>query len=166
MRMRNIQMLYGLSTSKTHIAGETIMFNFLFGGKQKLELIRELLEKRMREEGFDDIDSRLQVKQLGKMELMGAPEGAIVTIVETVMKSQRQGASLAQILSSIENHRSSLGSDHQGFSEIIEMARGPQAGESVGMYCLYRLNIEHPGRVSPEQCLSALNQCAQEISSW
>jgi hypothetical protein len=66
MRMRNIQMLYGLSTSKTHIAGETIMFNFLFGGKQKLELIRELLEKRMREEGFDDMDSRLQVKQLGK----------------------------------------------------------------------------------------------------
>ena len=41
------------------------MFDFIFGGKRKLELIRELLEQRMKEEGFDDIDSRLRVKELG-----------------------------------------------------------------------------------------------------
>ena len=57
------------------------MFDFAFGGKRKLELIRELLEQRMREEGFDDMDSRLQVKQLGKLQLLGTPEGGIVTIV-------------------------------------------------------------------------------------
>jgi len=142
------------------------MFDFVFGGKRKLELIRELLEQRMREQGFDDMDSRLRVKELGKLQLLGTPEGGIVTIVETVIKSQRQGALLASILSSIENHRKSLGSDPHEFAEIINMARGPQAGASVGAYCFYRLNIEHPGRVSVEQCMRALDQCAQEIASW
>lgn len=118
------------------------MFDFIFGGKRKLELIRELLEQRMREEGFDDMDSRLRVKELRKLQLLGTPEGGIVTIVETVIKSQRQGALLASILSSIENHRKALGSDPQEFAEIINMASGPQAGDSVGAYCYYRLNIE------------------------
>lgn len=142
------------------------MFDFIFGGKRKLELIRELLEQRMREEGFDDMESRLRVKELGNMQLLGTPEGAIVTIVETVVKSQRQGALLASILSSIENHRKTLGSNPHEFAEIIDMARGPEAGASVGVYCYYRLNIEHPGRVSVEQCMSALTQCAPEIASW
>ena len=142
------------------------MFDFIFGGKRKLELIRELLEQRMREEGFDDMDSRLQIKGLGNIQLIGTPEGGIVTIVETVIKSQRQGALLASILSSIENHRKNLGSDPQEFAEIINMARGSEAGDSVGAYCYYRLNIEHPGIVSIEQCMRALSQCAQEIASW
>ncbi|ATI03144.1 MULTISPECIES: hypothetical protein [Cycloclasticus] len=142
------------------------MFDFMFGGKRKLELIRELLEQRMREEGFDDMDSRLKVKELGKLQLIGTPEGAIVTIVETVVKSQRQGALLSQILASIENHRKSLGSDPQEFSEIMNIASGPQAGESVGIYCHYRLNLEHPGLISLEQCMKALEQCAQEIATW
>lgn len=142
------------------------MFDFIFGGKRKLELIRELLEQRMREEGFDDMDSRLRVKQLGKLQLLGTPEGGIVTIVETVITSQRQGALLASILSSIENNRKVLGSDPHDFAEIMKLASGPQAGDSVGAYCFYRLNIEHPGRVSIEQCMRALEQCAPEIASW
>jgi len=142
------------------------VFDFMFGGKRKLELIRELLEQRMRDGGFDDMGSRLKVKELGKLQLLGTPEGAIVTIVETVVKSQRQGALLNQILTSIENHRKSLGSESQEFAEIVSMASGSQAGESVGAYCYYRVNIEHPGRVSPDQCMKALNQCAQEIATW
>ena len=142
------------------------MFDFMFGGKRKLELIRELLEQRMRDEGFDDMDSRLKVKELGKLQLIGTPEGAIVTIVETVVKSQRQGALLNQILTSIENHRKALGSDPREFSEIVSMAMGPKAGGSVGAYCYYRLNIEHPGRVSPDQCTRALDQCVPEIATW
>jgi hypothetical protein len=142
------------------------MFEFVLGGKRKLALIRELLEQRMREEGFDDMDSRLRVKELGKLQLLGTPEGAIVTIVETVIKSQRQGALLASILSSIENHRKTLGFDSHEFAAIINMASGPQAGTSVGAYCFYRLNIEHPGRVSVDQCMRAMGQCAEEIGSW
>ena len=142
------------------------MFDFVFGGKRKLELIRELLEQRMREEGFDDMASRLKVKELGRLQLLGTPEGAIVTIVETVIKSQRQGALLASILSSIENHRKSLGADPQEFAEIMELARGQEAGHSVGAYCFYRLNMECPGRVSIEQCIRAIDQAAAEIASW
>jgi hypothetical protein len=142
------------------------MFDFVFGGKRKLELIRELLEQRMREQGFDDMDSRLRVKELGNMQLLGTPEGAIVTIVETVVKAQKQGALLTSILSSIENHRKTLGSNPVDFADVLDMARGPQAGESVGFYCYYRLSIEHPGRISAEQCISALDQCAPEIASW
>jgi hypothetical protein len=142
------------------------VFDFMFGGKRKLELIRELLEQRMREEGFNDMDSRLKVKELGKLQLIGTPEGAIVTIVETVIKNQRQGALLTSILSMIEDHRRALGSDVREFNEILVLAGGPQAGNSVGIYCMYRLNIEHPGRVDAEQCSRALEQCAQEIASW
>jgi len=35
------------------------MFDFILGGKRKLKLISEHLEQRMREQGFDDMDSRL-----------------------------------------------------------------------------------------------------------
>ena len=45
------------------------MFDFVFGGKQKLELIRELLEQRMRGIGFDDMDSKLQIKQMSNFQL-------------------------------------------------------------------------------------------------
>ncbi len=142
------------------------MFDFVFGGKRKLELIRELLEQRMREEGFDDMDSRLRVKQLGKLQLLGTPEGGMVTIIETVVKSQKQGALLGSILSSIENHRKTLGSDPHEFAEIMSLATGSQAGDSVAAYCLYRLSVEHPGIVSLEQCMRALEQCSPEIASW
>ncbi len=142
------------------------MFDFIFGGKRKLELIRELLEQRMREQGFDDMDSRLRIKELGNTQLLGTPEGTIVSIVETVVKSQRQGTLLTSILSSIENHRKTAGYDSYEFAKIMNMARGPQAGASVGAYCYYRLNIEYPGRVSVEQCMGALDQCVQEIASW
>jgi len=142
------------------------MFDFIFGGKRKLELIRELLEQRMRESGFDDMDSKLKVKELGRVNLIGTPEGMIVTIVESVLKMQKQGALIASILSSVEGHRKTLGSDSQKFSEIINMAKGPEAGDSIAYYCLYRLDVECPGVVTIEQCMSSLEQSANEISTW
>lgn len=69
---------------------DLIMFDFLFGGKKKLELIRELVEQRMRDVGFDDMDSRLKVKQLSNLQLMGTPEAAIVTIIEATLKMQQR----------------------------------------------------------------------------
>jgi hypothetical protein len=142
------------------------VFDFIFGGKRKMELIRELLEQRMREEGFDDLSSRLRVKELGRLQLLGTPEGAMVTIVETVMKNQRRGILLASILASIENHRRALGHDSREFSDVMKIAKGPQAGDSVGIYCYYRMCIEHPGRIAIHQCLRALDQCVEEIATW
>ena len=112
--------------------------------------------------------SRLKIKKPARLQFFRIPEAAMVTIVETVIKSQRQGALLGQILAYMENHRKSPGSDPQAFSEIMGIASGPidEAGESVGIYCCYRLNIEHPGRVSPEQGMQAVDQCALEIATW
>ena len=47
------------------------MFDIIFGGKKKLNLTRELVEQRMRSSGFDDLESRLQVKNLSNLQLLG-----------------------------------------------------------------------------------------------
>ena len=139
------------------------MFDFLFGGKRKLELIRELVEQRMRDHGFTDIDSRLKVKELGNMELMGTPEAAIVTIIETVFKMQAKGMLLGQIISQMEQHRGSLGHNADDFNEVLQVARGPDAGNAVAMYAFYRVNLEAPGRVTEDQFFNAFNQAAQVL---
>jgi hypothetical protein len=139
------------------------MFDFLFGGKKKLELIRELLEQRMRNHGFDDIKSRLKVKQLSNSELLGTPEAAIVTIIETVIKMQSQGMILSQILEAIESHRSSLGHNPEQFGTIIDLARGEDAGSAVAIYTFYRINLEAPGRVTEDQFVNAFGQATQVL---
>jgi hypothetical protein len=140
------------------------MFEFLFGGKRKLELIRELLEQRMREAGFDDLESRLKVKELNNTLLSGTPEAAIVTIVETTLKMQKQGILLFNILSAMENHRGSLGRNADTFNEILQVSRGPDAGYAVPMYIHYRVNLEAPGRMSADQIERAIAQCIQVFS--
>jgi hypothetical protein len=141
------------------------MFDFLFGGKRKLELIRELTEQRMREVGFDDMHHRIQVKQLSNLQLISTPEGTIVTILESVLKMQRQGLLLVQILNSIESHRRSTGHDPNTFAEIIALARGQNAGDSVPMYVLYRVNLEAPGRMTEDQVFSAMNHAMQILTT-
>lgn len=142
-----------------------IRFDFLFGGQRKLSLIRELLEQRMRDLGFDDMESRLKVKELGNVELMGTPEAAIVTIIETVVKLQRQGLFIGQILLSIENHRKSLEQDDLTFAEIMSVASGSaeEAGTAIPVYCFYRINLEHPGRMTEEQFGNAFMQATKEL---
>lgn len=136
------------------------MFDFLFGGKKKLELIRELLEQRMRDLGFNDMEYRLHIKQMGNMELMGSPEAAIITIVESVLKLQKHGLIIAEIIRTIEGHRKSLGQNESEFRKILAMATGSvtQAGEAVPAFCFYRLNVEQPGKMTEEQFISAFTQ--------
>lgn len=141
------------------------MFDLFFGGKRKLELIRELIEQRMRELGFDDMHHRIQLKQLSNLQLIGSPEGTIVTILEAVIKMQRQGVLLVQILNSLENHRKSTGQDSHVFADIIETARGPNAGESVPMYVLYRVEVEAPGRMTEEQIYRAMDHAMQILNN-
>lgn len=142
------------------------MFDFMFGGKRKLELIRELIEQRMRESGFDDMESRLKVKQLGNLKLIGTPEGAIVTIVDTALKLQRNGALISQIIASIENHRRSLGHNPSDYEDILAMARQSvdKAGNAMPIYAMYRVNIENPGLLTTEQFESAFIQAVQVLS--
>ena len=65
------------------------MFDIIFGGKKKLNLTRELVEQRMRSSGFDDLESRLQVKNLSNLQLLGTPEAAVISIIEVTLKLQK-----------------------------------------------------------------------------
>ena len=141
------------------------MFEFLFGGKRKIELIRELLEQRMRDCGYDDIEYRLKVKEMSNFQLMGTPEGAIVTIIENVFKMQKQGLLLGQILLSIEEHRKTLGQNAKEFDDILKIARGNSAGDAVPMYTFYRLNVEAPGKVTEEQFINAFTQATNFLAN-
>lgn len=103
------------------------------GGSSKEDLIRNLAKKRVREDsmasqmGFDEG----MVNSLGTMQLLGLPEAAIVTIVETYALSLKSGASDEAILNHIENHRSQIGSG---------ILPSPLNLES---YIKYRIEIEH-----------------------
>lgn len=72
---------------------------------------------------------------------------------------------IRQILESIENHRKSLGQNLSVFAEIIGVASGSvgEAGNAIPLYCLYRINIEHPERMTEEQFGKAFTQAAQEL---
>ena len=95
------------------------MFDFLFGGKRKLELIRVLVEQRLRESGFDDMECRLHVKQLNNLDLSSSPEGSVVSILETIIECQKRGMLLRPILESIENFRKKFkGHDPVFFSKL------------------------------------------------
>jgi hypothetical protein len=143
------------------------MFDFLFGGKKKLELIRELLEQRMLDLGYDDMKYRLHIKQMGNMELMGSPEAAIVTIIESVLKLQRQGVLLGGIIHTIEDHRKSLGRDETEFRRILAIATGSisKAGDAIPDYCYYRIGIEHPGKMSEDQFANAFTKATTALMS-
>ena len=139
------------------------MLDFLFGGKRKLALIRELLEQRMRNSGFDDMEYRPHIKELSNIKLIGTPEGTLVTIVDTVVKLQRKGMLLKPILTSIENHRSRIGSESATFEKILAISLGPDPGMSVQLYCQYRMDIEHPGRFSEEHLTQVFSLAAKEL---
>ena len=141
------------------------MFDFIFGGKKKLELIRELLEQRMRGIGFDDMEYRLKIKEMSNFQLIGTPEGTLVSIVEMVIKLQRQGMLISQILQTIENHRKSTGQNLNEFTEILNSTRGTteQASEAIPGYCYYRINYEYPGHITLEQFTNAFLQATQVL---
>ena len=142
------------------------MFDFLFGSEKKLSLIRELLEQRMRRSGYDELEYRLEVKRLGNNQLIGTPEGTIVTILETIFKMQKNGLMLGQIISSIESHREKIGSDKNEFNEILNVAQGSNSGECVTQYCSYRIYIEHNSMLNPSEVEDVIIEAMKEISNW
>lgn len=135
------------------------MFEFLFGGKKKMELIRELVEQRMMDEGYTDIEYKLRIKQMGNVELMSTPEANLVTILETVLQLQKRGALLVPILNKIEDHRKRLGHDPDTFNTIMEIARDIKtSGDGFVMYCKYRMDIETGGVMTEGQFMRAMEQ--------
>jgi len=159
-------MLYLCSLSSLYrqeLTQGTLMFDFMFGGKKKLNLIRELLEQRMMDEGYGASPYKLQIKQMGNLELMSTPEGALVTILETVMRLQRKGVLLAQILSDIEKHRAKIGHEPDRFDEIIRVATSAQHGMAVPLYVQYRIDLEHPNLLTEEQLEHAASEAVDAL---
>ncbi len=144
------------------------MFDFMFGGKRKLALIRELIEQRMQSLGIDDIEHRLKIKEMNKFELLGTPEATLVTIVGNVLKLQESGMFISQILESIEAQRR-LFSKRQNiseFMEILNLASGTSedAGAAIPIFCFYRMNVEHPNKMSEDQFMNAFIQAVKVLT--
>jgi len=134
------------------------MFDFLFGGKKKLNLIRELIERRMADSGYDEIQYQLKIKELTNLQLMSTPEGTLVTIMETIFKLQNKGLLLNQAIARVEDHRSKLGVNSRRYLAIIELTRDiDKAGIAVFRYCEYRLEIENPGVLNQAQLKSTFD---------
>ena len=127
----------------------------LFGGSKpsKNDLIKNLAKERIKNDplaenmGFTES----MINSLGTMELMGIPEAAIVTIVETYALSLKSGAPEDAIINHIENHRSQLGSGPMPVPLNLET------------YIKYRIEIEH-GQGAPisEQFISKAISIARE----
>lgn len=140
------------------------MFDFLFGGKKKIELIRELLEQRMMDEGYVEMEFKLQIKQMGNTQLMAVPEATLVTILEAVIKLQKQGLLINQIIAKIEDHRRRIGHDPDEFQHIAQVAKGHDtAGMAVPLYCKYRVDLEHRGIMSEDQFANAMEKAVTTL---
>lgn len=142
------------------------MFGGLFGEKRKIALIRELLEIRMVAAGFGSLEYRLQIKEMSNFKLLGMPECTLVSILEAVVKNQRRGALLFEILQAIETARKSTGSDYKRFNEILQEAAHGNGDVAVFAYCAYRMEVEHYGVVTEDQLLESFALCSHEIMSW
>ncbi len=77
-------------------------------GKKKIELIKLLLEDRVRNDpnardaGFTVYD----VRQLSELQLLGTPEGTVVTIAESICElSINKGLSGIEAIGRVDNHR-------------------------------------------------------------
>ena len=147
------------------------MFGFSFGEKrkfsaeQKLELVRVLLQQRMNDLGFVDTESKLHIKQMGDMELMGTAEATIITIIEIVLKLQKDGHMIRGIIQAIEDQRASLGQNPSEFRDILNMAAGSvgNAGDAIPEYCWYRINIEYPDSMNEEQLINVFTQATNAL---
>jgi len=108
--------------------------NVFGGGKpSKEDLIRDLAKERIKTDPLAESMgyNESMIDSLGTTELMGIPEAAIVTIVETYALSLKSGAPEEAILNHIENHRSQLGAGSMPVPLNLET------------YIKYRIEIEH-----------------------
>jgi hypothetical protein len=142
------------------------MFDFIFGGKKKIALIRELIEQRMREEGFTEMEYRVKIKNLSNIALIGTPEGSIVTIIEKALHMQSKGYLLKDILHGLETGRKLAGHDDEEFQNILNISvSNGNPGFSIPAYARYRINLEHPGTMNDEQFANAFGQAADYLNA-
>jgi hypothetical protein len=100
----------------------------------KTEFIRKLAKTRIREDA--DLQSagvgEGVIDEMSDLDVLGLPEGTIVTIVETWATLNRSGVPEAEIFDRIEQHRQSLGDSGRVPSPL-----------TLASYVRYRVRLEH-----------------------
>ncbi len=109
-------------------------FSNIFGPKRtKFDLIRNLIKERLREDPNAvaiGITPEMVDQQPDDV-VIGTPEGTVVTIIETYHALRDSGASLAEAVIAIEQHRNQF-----------MRGRMPIAA-SLSTYINYRVQLEH-----------------------
>jgi hypothetical protein len=107
---------------------------FNHGKVDKNSLIRKLLRLRVRNDPMATVAgfSEEMADSLSEFQLSGLPEGTLVAIVETWSILRKRGLEDREILSRIENHRSSL----------LPSGQMPSPPNLLN-YIKYRIEIEH-----------------------
>jgi hypothetical protein len=70
---------------------------------------------------------------------------------------------LVNIISNIENHRRRLGTHPETLNQILQLAVSDNPGAAVGVYCVYRMDLEHPNIMSEEQTMEAIMLAMEEV---
>lgn len=141
----------------------------MFGkSKKRLALIKELAETRFTLRGSSSTEVNLMVKSLGTLRAMALPEATLVVILEGVVKAQKQGVPLAQVLMRFERQRSLHNHDQNIFSEIILRANGDDPATAMVDYLHYRNQMEAPpdGKLSWDEIAQMVVIAYQEINRW
>lgn len=137
----------------------------MFGIKKRNALIRELIEWRMADSGFDDLSSRLKTKELSFLQIMGTPESTIVNIIETIIIYNNRSIPLHEALEKLERKRGRIGRMPTEFNDIRNLSIH-NAEAAVFLYCVYRVEVEHYGVMSTEQVDYVFSVAWKEIKSW
>lgn len=122
-------------------------------GTDKIALIRSLLIARVecdpaaQKSGF----SSVQVRQLTDLQLMGAPEATMTTIMESFVRLMSAGDSYEKAIAKIESHRANLG--------IV----APSSLTTIEEFLEDRVRIEHQDTFMPAGHVKLCRYAAEEL---
>ncbi len=119
------------------------MFDILFGGKEKIDFLKKLIEKRALKDRHNTIQSLRDIKQASNLRIIGTTEGTIYTIIEQFIYLKKQGLSLPMILTTIEDKRKKIGHESEDFSFLLKDAIEKQNKDTFQAYCYYRIILEY-----------------------
>lgn len=131
-------------------------------------LLRSLIEIRMHSEGFSDPESIRNIHNLGTTKLAGTPEASVFVILKQIVAGVNQGKLLATVLQDIERVRGKAQSDPGVFTQVLAIARAPgaEAGQAPAAYCMYRLSLEHPGRLTGQNLDNAFSKIFSHLTGF
>lgn len=126
------------------------MFDFLYGGTKRVQLVRDLMSYLNRGD-YDDIEG------LSKSQLFNTPEGIIVDLTSSIYKMQSRGFLLGKCVAITEQSSGLYGSfnDHSLAPEIKEKFMGSisDAAQGVDEYIYLKIYLSNQigflGRLVP-----------------